>query len=257
LEKNTEKWWRKVGRQLAEDDKMEVLKAFRQDEAAYSGASPKCRPEDGDWDLERFLRSSGLEYPKGSPTYEKMEPLFLYARLENTLRTIDRLRGGSPVVHQALLANPERKKTSITIKELIEKHREMLINTEKAGGTVKTYHLPGRLLCELLGENTPADEISEDDVKRLLKLLKRAPSNAVKKYRGRTLEEAIQAADADLDEVKRLAPKTLENYFDNISSIFNFAVTKRYISINPFQDPFLREEFFADSGDEEDAELFS
>ena len=112
------------------------------------------------------------------------------------------------------------------------------------------------MLCETLGENTPIKDVSEDHVKRLLTLLKQAPSNATKKYRGLSLEGAIEAADRESNS-DRLAPKTFGNYLNNISSIFNFAIVKNFISGNPFQDPYLRAEFLGDNQDEEEPSLYS
>jgi integrase len=56
------------------------------------------------------------------------------------------------------------------------------------------------------------------------------------------LREAIAEANRRGD-VERLNPKTLENYFNNIVTILNFAVEKRLTSHNPARGRWLRQSF--------------
>ena len=65
-----------------------------------------------------------------------------------------------------------------------------------------------------------------------LELLRQFPKNAAQRYSGLTLQQAIVEAK-DEATLKRLSGKTLENYFNNIVTILNFAVEKRLISHNP------------------------
>jgi len=251
LEKTTEEWWQQDGSQFDESDRDESLDTLRTDEVVYSGGSKHYAPEDGSAELDSFLKSAGLECPKGSPSYQKLRPLFRLARLENIKRTIDRLNMKGVQVHQPIFQNvfahTSLAKKKITLAELVESHQQALREAKNTEGTLKTYLVPARLLCEVLGENTVLDEISTEDADRLLKLLRRAPANATKIYRGMTLEQAIAAADRK-NKQGRLSPKTLENYFNNISSIFNFAVQRKMLSENPFRDRWLRAAFKEDEG---------
>src|SRR5690606_26420360 len=113
-------------------------------------------------------------------------------------------------------SSPPRK--SVTIAELIRRHRQTLANANNVAGTLKTYELPARLLSEVLGGNTRLDDITKDDAEKLLNLLRRVPPNAAKKYRGLTLEQAIKVAERKGDSA-RLANKTRKNYFNNLSAL--------------------------------------
>jgi site-specific recombinase XerC len=73
-------------------------------------------------------------------------------------------------------------------------------------------------------------------------VLRELPKNAVQRYPDSTVQQAIVEAKRRGD-VERLAAKTLANYFNNIVTIFNFAVEKQLISHNPAKGRWLRQSF--------------
>jgi integrase len=251
LEKISTEWWNKEGSKFDAQDREMTLENFRIDEMVYCGGNKHYQGADASSELDNFLKAEGLICEKGSPAYQKLRELFRLARLENIQRDIDRVSLNGVRRHQIIfqeVSASTRAAKSTNLSELVAKHKQSRIDIRSTPGTLKTYEVPGRLLCEVLGKNTRLDEISKDDAEKLLALLRRTPSNATKIYRGMTLQQAIEVADREQNE-NRLSPKTLENYFNNISAIFNFAVEKKLIAENPFKDRVLRKIFSSDDED--------
>ena len=257
IEQDSENWWQTKGRKLRDDELDEVRDTFETDLTVCKGGSPQYMEHDGDASnsVAGFLEEEGLEIPRDSSAFKKLAALFRQAKVENLRRSIDRLSRGSAKAHDAVFRElfahtPVSRIQRVTLSELTERYLKALTGAKRAGSTLTTYRLPCRILCEFLGGDTLLEDIKKDDVERLLGLLQRIPSNATKRYRGLTLEQAVAAADKDEDS-DRLEPKTLSNYFNNISAIFNFAVEKRLMLENPVKDRWLRATFIGDD-DEED-----
>lgn len=251
LEKESEEFWAKGSDGLDSSDREEVLEDLRFWTMIYSGGSKDYEGDDGSRDLDSLLKESGMNCPKGSPAYEKLRSLVRKARLENAERNIVRLNQVSVSPHEPLFRDvfahptPPQARASVTLGETLIRFTKALTDAKRAERTHRTYEVPWRLLRERLGESTPLDAIRREDIEALFELLRRAPSNGSKRYPGRTLEEAITEADKRGD-VNRLGAKTLENYFNNIVAIFNFAVEKRLLAENPARDRWMRASFAAD-----------
>lgn len=261
LENLSEEWWENDGCKLAPEKLNDALDALRTDSAVYAGGGEALLPEDGSADLDAFLKTEGLDIPKDSAAYRKLRPLFRRARLENVQRTIDRATNRTVQAREPLLrevfahtpAPPARSR--VTLGEMLAQYFKFLTDAGRTQGTHRTYELPARLLREVLGKNTALDSITKNDIERLFDLLKRAPANATTVYPGMTLEEAISAADKRGD-ARRLGNKTLENYYNNITAIFNFAVTKKLIAENPAKDRYFRATFTRGDEDTEEPRTF-
>jgi len=110
-----------------------------------------------------------------------------------------------------------------------------------------TYKIPARIMREMLGEQTPVVEITSEDIEQLCESMRRLPKNAAQRYADLTLRQASAEADRRGD-TERLNAKTQENYFNNIVTVFNFAVEKRLISHNPATGRWLRQSFEHEKG---------
>lgn len=248
LEKDSEEWYANEGSKLDDDDKDEVTDNLRLDETCLCGGSREYMPDDGSSYLDSFLKSEGLECEKDSAPYHKLREVFRRARLENVHRNMARV-GLQPISPRDSLFNdvfahtaesPARAVT--TLGEMLDRFAKTIVDLNRSESTRRTYEIPCRLLRENLGENTPLNEITRENIEALLDLLRRAPSNATKRYPGRTLKQAIAEADKREDS-KRLSPKSQANYYNNIVAIFSFAVEKRLMAENPARDRWLREGF--------------
>lgn len=251
LEKLSEQWWETQGRYLSEEDIRDAAVNLQEDAAALQGGSQWVQEDDGSFDLNNFLKQHNIEVAKDSCAYRTLCSLFRRARLENTVRTIAKLRPATPSAFDSLFADvsaytaPATADKSITLGELLDRFKKTLTASGRAEGTLRTYQVPIRLLRESLGGDTPIRDIKPDDIEKMFKTLRAAPTNATKRYRGLTLAQAIREADR-IGDSDRLGSKTLANYFNNVVAIFNFAVEKHLLSSNPAGDKWLRAEF--DSG---------
>jgi hypothetical protein len=133
---------------------------------------------------------------------------------------------------------------SPTVGEMLRRFAKAQRDANRSAGTQMTYEIPARIMREVLGEPTPVAETTTEDVEKLCDLLQQFPKNVAQRYPGLTLRQAIEDAKRRGD-VQRLSGKTLENYFNNIVTIFNFAVEKRLISHNPAKGRWLRQRFSA------------
>jgi integrase len=142
--------------------------------------------------------------------------------------------------HTELSKNGSAK--SATVGDLLRRFAQAQRDANLSAGTQTTYKIPARIMREVLGEQTPVAEITTEDIENLCDLLRQFPKNAAQRYKGLTLQQAIVEAKRRGD-VQRLNPKTLENYFNNIVTILNFAVEKRLISHNPARGRWRRQSF--------------
>lgn len=253
-EKLSDDWWENDAPKLTPGELADAVENLETEAAAYSGGTARIEADDARVLLETFLADEGIDCPKDSPAFRKLRPLFRMGALENLRRTLDRASENAVRVREPLFrdvsahtpALPARK--IVTLGEMLSRYSQWLTDAGRTEGTHRTYEIPARLLREVLGEKTALESITKDKIEGLFALLRRAPANATKRYRGMTLAHAIAAADKAGD-AHRLGGKTLENYFNNIAAIFNFAVGKNLMAENPANDRYLRATFARDTED--------
>jgi hypothetical protein len=250
LEKMSEDWWEDEVPNLEREQLKEALDNLRLDEGVLTGGSEHYEPDDGSFYLNAFLREHQIVGTPQSRMYQKLRELFRRAQLENTQRTMDRIEKGIVSAHDPLFrdvfAHTELIKNgsakSATVGGLLRRFAQAQREANLSAGTQTTYRIPARIMREVLGEQTPVAEITTEDIEKLCDLLRQFPKNAAQRYRGLTLQQAIAEAKRRGD-VQRLNSKTLENYFNNIVAVLNFAVEKRLILHNPATGRWLRQTF--------------
>jgi hypothetical protein len=250
LEKISDDWWENAGRNFEEEQLAEALDSLRIDEVVLTGGNQHYAEEDGSHFLNLFLREQRIDCPADSGAYQTLRPLFRRAQLENTRRTLDRIERREVSVHDQLFrdvfAHTELKRngapSAVKVGDLLRRFAKAQRDAKRSAGTQMTYEIPARILREVLGEQTPIAQITGEDIEKLCDLLRQFPKNAAQRYPGLTLQEAVAEAKKHGD-LQRLGPKTLANYFNNIVTVFNFAVEKRLIPHNPAKDRWLRDSF--------------
>jgi hypothetical protein len=250
LEKMSDDWWENAGRNLEEEQLAEALDNLRIDEVVLTGGNQHYAEEDGSHFLNLFLRGQRLDCPADSAAYKTLRPLFRRAQLENTRRTMDRIERREVSVHDQLFrdvfAHTELRRngaaSAVTVGDLLRRFAKAQRDAKRSAGTQMTYEIPARILRETLGERTSIVQITGDDIEKLCDLIRQFPKNAAQRYPGLTLQEAITEAERRGDS-ERLGQKTLANYFNNIVTIFNFAVERRLIPYNPAKGRWLRDSF--------------
>lgn len=88
-----------------------------------------------------------------------------------------------------------------------------------------------RVMVELVGDK-PVHEVTKDDMRGLYRLMPQFPAHAPKRYPAMTALDAIAAADADGND-ERLSPKTQNDYYTHIKSLWKWAAENDYIDKSP------------------------
>ena len=237
-ERHSLEWWEQQGQSLSAETRGNILDTLAIDATAINGRSHQYEAEDTSPYLDSFLAEKGLECPKDSAEYKKLLNVFRAGRLETISRlrnTIERkpFEAGEPLFRDVFAHTilPAKIAPSITLGDLLD--RFLAITKEKRSETTFTsYQTPARVIREILGEGTPLNAITRADMERLTETIKELPRNARQRYPDLSAKEAIAAA-AKCGDLQRLAPKSLENYFINITAVFNFAVGEKFISESP------------------------
>jgi len=221
---------------------------YRQADITGEESAQSAGVDDGTPYIKQFLTQNRLTLDKDSAEYTLLRGALLQAQLEHLRRTQDRLKGlpfrcYDPLFQEVFGHSSVKPKTkAITVGEL---GRQFIADQKRAKLAPKTlfaYSVHIRLLQDILGEGTPIHEIQRPEVERLCDLLERLPSNATKRYPGKSPAKAIEEADRKNDP-HRLAMNTLRNYFFNMFSIFDYALQTELISKNPFDDHWFKGRF--------------
>lgn len=201
------------------------------------------KASDGYWALVDFVRRGEVEQIRrqrdalsGEPIDKRYDPVF------------------SP---QADLSNLNNSSTSgrISVDELIEKYLAADDNrTERMKMDLQAAMRP---LRETVGDQYPANDLSFDDFQRVLKLLKRMPTNANKGKRrvGKTLEEISK--EAELLSERTLSAVTVNKYMARISAMMQWALDVGFVDKNLAKSNYLRAAKNKASSDKDAKEAFS
>lgn len=201
---------------------------------------------------EEVLEKAGRWYPRGDLSFRLMCLALLAAHVRHMEELRRRQRGEPYSLPDAAPDAPPRPLPveqakrmqgsapsaqgvegpgAMTLAELIRRFRERRVREHGEESTERKYAHIFRALEEAIGPSRTIQSIERDDCYAVKDLLARVPAHMSKRYRGRSLREAIEAADRD--GAPRLSPNTLATYLNNLSAVFNWAVEQRWLSWNP------------------------
>lgn len=242
-----------MAKTLSPDEKRDVLDDWSWDIAVYTGGNEWLQAEDASGRLNRFLEKKGVRLSKDSDAYKRLELMFRKASLVNIRRNIKRLEG-EPVIYQPLKFGnnaiaggasfvpgcpPDGGKTLGELLDAFMAQKEAEAVTE---GTLRTYQLPVRVLRELLGDSLPLSAITKQRMMELRDTLRKVPVNARQRFPGKPLEQVIREAE-NIPGIKCLDDKTAENYMNNMSAIFAYAVEAGMMTANPASGRLIKNTF--------------
>jgi integrase len=119
-----------------------------------------------------------------------------------------------------------------TIAELITSYRSDRDGSYGAESTSRKYNHIFTALKEGLGAEKPIRAVTAADCRKVRDLLRSVPAHMGKRYPGKTMAEAIEAADEE-DEPQFLAPNTINSYLSNLIALFKWANSQGWAEINP------------------------
>ena len=186
---------------------------------------------------DRLLKEAGAEPDRSGAEYRLLVGLVRRAMVETARRSIDRLKGDfSGRTYDALFNGvsagaPAPEPPGIALTVLVARY---MADLARAGASAKTRldsDFAFRALTELLGECTPARDVTRAGCRRVRDVLSKLPPNATKRFLGEPLERAARRAEAR--GLRALAPRTVNAYLSKLSALFKWAEREGYVDKNP------------------------
>jgi integrase len=209
------------------DERRENIEAFK--------ASAGVTLADGEVDdtilseLDTILAADGLEFdktPQAQRSRVNAASKFLEAAYK-AFAAIEKREQGEWIPSPEMPATIDH---GVTIGELIDGFLSDP-SSKRSEDTAHGYKLPFDLLKEVLGEGTPANQVTRQDCERIREILMGLPINARIRYPSIPLGDTV--ALAKRDGVKTLGPVTINNYLNGLASLFKWGVKTWRVNRNP------------------------
>lgn len=180
----------------------------------------------------RFLKAEGISYTRSSVQYRQLGYLFSRAIHDLAQESLRELQGKLHISSFASLGGNSGILPAKVI-SMSSLCQEYLKDPAKKRGrsTIKNYNVIQRAIQEVIGNETPAHQVTRDQCKEVRDLIIQLPSNALKKTKGKSLKQA--ALHAAKKNLPRSSPATINMHLQKLSAIFNYAYKEGYISRNP------------------------
>ena len=138
----------------------------------------------------------------------------------------------------ALSPSPAAK--AHTLGELVADYEKLKTATKKET-TVKAIALPLRFIREVVGVDTPLQNVNREHLRGVANAVLSYPTNAVQKFHGLSILQAI--AEGQKQGSPTREAKTLKNNWIHILSVFNYAVKDGWMKDNPAKGSWFEEKF--------------
>ncbi|WP_417796365.1 DUF6538 domain-containing protein [Terasakiella pusilla] len=142
----------------------------------------------------------------------------------------DGLRTLIKTVVEEVLSVSAPKKPSITLDDLYHRYMDDPARS-RSKKTVMTYQSVYNVLMELFGKDRFISDISREDCRQFLEVVRHLPANAKKRFPRKSLMEISELAKER--RMKPMAPLTINKYVNKLSAILNWAVEEELLDHNP------------------------
>ncbi|MDB5595488.1 MAG: integrase family protein, partial [Hyphomicrobiales bacterium] len=184
-------------------------------------------------ETKRFLAERNLQYPPSSSAFRRVERLLHEALVESEKRQIVRFLPSAP-----LLPNPrfqgltERSVVEVakivTLKDLIARFRSDRGKRPKSPKTKLKQLSQDRLFLELLGADTPVDQIGREQARRVQQVIARLPPNWTKRFAQLPITEVERMPIDQLGAP--MATATANSYLTAFGALMEFAVNEHLVT---------------------------
>lgn len=134
------------------------------------------------------------------------------------------------VVEEVVGRTMPMKKPSITLSELYRRYMDDPAR-QRSKKTIMTYESVFKVLVEVLGSEKDIGEISRDDCRYVLDVIRYLPANAKKKFPKKTLVQISEIARKR--KMSPMAPLTINKYISKLAAMLSWAVEEELLDHNP------------------------
>ncbi len=190
---------------------------------------------------DRLLQGAGARLARASCEYGLLVQMVRRAMLEGVSRGRDRLMGDHSgrshdpafqgVNAEGPRPGPSTATAAMTIRQLADKYMAEREAQRAAPRTLLDLRSTFDVVCELVGPDVPADQVTRAQMRRVRDVLSRLPPNARKRWSRVPLADvADMAGQRDLEPMN---PRTANGYLARASTLFEWAIQEEYALKNP------------------------
>lgn len=207
----------------------------------YSSVSPH---------VDHLLQDNGIELTRGSAAHRLLLEYVMRALIDCYRWEAKRLKGDfsqagrDPLFADTIPDPAPRNRTpspqvgasrpvsqGVTLQQLVRRYSEAPERRQLAPKTKMANVVAGRVLGEVLGNDTNILDVNREACRAVQGLIMRLPPNSTKKFPNRSLKWVADHADAK--KLKRMSPKTVNSYMMKVSALFKWAVQEQLLPSNP------------------------
>ena len=182
---------------------------------------------------DRVLREAGADI-QDRETLLRFGELVRRGLVEGQQRKLDRYDDNHGRGFHDTMFDPDRRPTT-TFSTLVEVFQKEKLAAYREDGvrqmSVDKLAMVCEVILEIVGADTPVQQIDDDAVQHVRQTIARLPVNRVKHYPKLTIVQAIERADKDARA--RLAPLTQNSYLSIFREILATGMRKRMLAYNP------------------------
>lgn len=184
--------------------------------------------ENGDYGLPKIYMADGIELRPGTAAWK----LAAYEFMKASRVAVEALRARNRGDVSETPPPPAAVNhvNSYSVDDLIKDYLEDP-TCARTQGTLKTYRTVFRAMRELLGADTDINSIHRTDCERIRAVIMRLPKNAAQRFPKLSLLEAANVADEK--NLPKLGVAAVNNYLNNLSSLFKWGVKTWRVTRNP------------------------
>jgi integrase len=228
---------------LPDPDRNEVLQTLREDVAFNEDKSNPALEAAIQAQASRLLNARGLSLEASDDRFWILCQLIWRAFRELDTRSLSRFEGDFSIEAADNLFRPSTRSQSqthssrlehdsssptVTLDKLIQRFESDPSRAHVRDKSRQAYKGIFRVARDVLGSDTPVDEITRENCRVLRDILLKLPRNATQHFPNLTVQEIVETpASKDLPT---LTNNTVKNYLQNLSALFSYASNEELIS---------------------------
>ena len=184
----------------------------------------------------KFLAGQHINLSPQSEPFRRLQQLIHEAMIERERRLARRFLSGSgpdlnPRFAQLTAATEVNPGSILTLSGLIRRYERDQARAPGAPKTRMKRTAQFRLFKEVLGANTPIDQISREKARKLFDAISRLPANSTKRFKHLTTPQILQLPPEKLG--KSMSATTANSYMAAFTGLMEFALNEHLVERNP------------------------